>query len=293
MTAWQSPRTEKSVTDAKKTSFFRSARWNALSSVLYPILLAVLLATLWQSGALHAILGTDEFTLPMPVHIGGIIKDIWPKIWLNFKSSSVAAVTGLLLGSAFGYLIAILAAVFPNGGVGGLKLVSAFNAVPIIAIAPVVNNLTKNVTSDIELRGMISKTLVVILVCTATMSVSAYRGLTDLKPFAKDLMDTYAAGGTTTFIKLRLPNSVPSIFTALTVSTPLSVITTLVSEYFIDVKVSTGSSYSPVGVGRMIRENIVTAQYSTAWAYIVIACAMGIGMYAALTAVRAAVVRRH
>ena len=29
----------------------------------------------------------------------------------------------------------------------------------------------------------------------------------------------------------------------------------------------------------MIRENIVTAQYATAWAYIVIACALGIGMY--------------
>jgi ABC-type nitrate/sulfonate/bicarbonate transport system, permease component len=291
MTARQTKGSDKSV--PRKSSFFRSGKWDTISSVLYPLFLAVILAVLWQTGALHKILNTDEFTLPMPNRIGGIISDIWPKIWLNLKSSSIAAISGLLLGSLLGYMLAIAAAVFPNGGAGGLKLVSALNAVPIIAIAPVVNNLVKNISNDIELRGMIAKTLVVILVCTATMSVSAYRGLTDLKPFALDLMDTYAAGGFNSFIKLRLPNSVPSIFTALTVSTPLSVITTLVSEYFIDVKVSTGSSYSPVGVGRMIRENIVTAQYSTAWAYIVIACVMGIGMYITLMAVKVVIVRKH
>jgi NitT/TauT family transport system permease protein len=125
------------------------------------------------------------------------------------------------------------------------------------------------------------------------MSINAYRGLNDLKPFSKDLMDTYAAGSFRTFAKLRLPNSVPSIFTALTVSVPLSVITTLVSEYFIDVKVSTGDAYSPVGVGRMIRENIVTAQYSTAWAYILIACLMGIGLYMILMAVKAITIKKH
>ena len=67
-----------------------------------------------------------------------------------------------------------------------------------------------------------------------------------------------------------LPNSVPYIFTALHVSVPLAVITAVVSEYFAEYI---------IGVGRMIRENIVTAQYATAWAYIVIACALGIGMY--------------
>lgn len=60
------------------------------------------------------------------------------------------------------------------------------------------------------------------------------------------------------------------IFTALHVSVPLAVITAVVSEYFAEYI---------IGVGRMIRENIVTAQYATAWAYIVIACALGIGMY--------------
>ena len=75
------------------------------------------------------------------------------------------------------------------------------------------------------------------------------------------------------FFKLQMPNSVPYIFTALKVSTPNAVISAIVSEYFAEYI---------VGVGREIRENIVQAQYSTAWAYIVVACAIGIVFYAIL-----------
>ena len=51
------------------------------------------------------------------------------------------------------------------------------------------------------------------------------------------------------------------------------VIGALVSEYFAE---------DTVGVGRHIRENIVKGQYPTAWAYIAVACLIGISMYAIL-----------
>ena len=107
----------------------------------------------------------------------------------------------------------------------------------------------------------------------ATMSLNAFRGLNELKPFSHDLMDTYAAGRKEIFLKLQLPNSLPFIFTALRVTVPMSIISAVVCEYFAEYI---------IGVGRMIRENIVLAQYSTAWAYIVIACLMGIVMYGIL-----------
>lgn len=37
-----------------------------------------------------------------------------------------------------------------------------------------------------------------------------------------------------------------------------------------------------MGVGRQIRENIVLARYATAWAYITVACIMGILLYVVL-----------
>ena len=158
-------------------------------------------------------------------------------------------------------------------GVGGLTIASAFNAIPIIAIAPILNNLTKDFSKDPNTRSMLAKMLVVMVTCTVSMSINAYRGFTELKPYSEDLMRSYAANKSTVFFKLRVPNSVPYVFTALRISVPGCVISALVSEYFAEYI---------IGVGRQIRENIVLAQYATAWAYILVACAIGIIMYVIL-----------
>jgi NitT/TauT family transport system permease protein len=249
------------------------AKISSVTSFLYPIAFGALIFLLWQTEVLHKIMGTDTFTLPLPSRIFTIIGENFPKIMTNVQATVIVALCGLLLGSLFGYLVAIIATVFPKWGAGGLSVVSAFNAIPIVALAPVITNWTKDVSSDANTRSMVAKALVVMVVCTASMSVNAFRGLTELAPFSEDLMKTYAAGKLETFVKLRLPNSVPYIFTALRVSVPASVISALVSEYFAEFI---------IGVGRQIRENIVLAQYATAWAYITVACFIGILMYAIL-----------
>lgn len=86
-------------------------------------------------------------------------------------------------------------------------------------------------------------------------------------------MTSYAASKKTIFLKLRIPNSIPYVFTALRISVPGCIISALVSEYFAEYI---------IGVGRQIRESIVLAQYATAWAYIVVACLMAIILYGIL-----------
>ena len=183
------------------------------------------------------------------------------------------ALIGLAVGVLAGYLIAVLASVFPLWMKSGVTIVAAFNAIPIVALAPVMTNWTKDVSSDANFRSMVAKTIVVAIVSMANMSINAYRGLTELKPYSEDLMRTVAAGKMKVLFKLRIPNSVPYIFTALKVAVPSSIISAIVSEYFAEYI---------VGVGRKIRENIVLAQYSTAWAYITVACVLGILMYVVL-----------
>jgi len=258
---------------AEKTKKAASGRRQKVTSVLYPVLFGVLILVLWQTQLLHKILSTDTFTLPLPSRIVSIILANFDTIRNNIYATVTVALSGLILGSLLGYLIAVVATVFPKWGSGGLKIVSAFNSIPIIALAPVISNWTKDVSSDANVRSMVAKILVVTVVCTASMSINAYRGLTELKPSTEDLMRSYASGRLTVFLKLRLPNSLPYIFTALRISVPASVIGALVSEYFAEYI---------IGVGRQIRENIVLAQYSTAWAYIVVACFIGIIMYVVL-----------
>ncbi|BCJ97318.1 ABC transporter permease [Anaerocolumna chitinilytica] len=244
-----------------------------ITTIVYPVLFGVFIAVLWQTQLLHKIVGADTFTLPLPKRIFGIIKDNWSGIMVNVRATVIVALGGLVLGSFFGYLLAIVATVFPKWGAGGLTIASAFNAIPIIAIAPILNNLTKDFSKDPNIRSMFAKMLVVMVTCTVSMSINAYRGFTELKPFSLDLMRSYAAGKATVFFKLRIPNSIPYVFTALRVSVPACVISALVSEYFAEYV---------IGVGRQIRENIVLAQYATAWAYILVACVIGIAMYVLL-----------
>ncbi len=244
-----------------------------ISGVALPLAFGVLLVVLWQTQVLHMWMGTDTITLPLPTKIGEIISANFTTISGHIRITVIVALGGLVVGSVLGYAIALVATVFSKWGAGGLTIVSAFNAIPIVALAPVVNNWTRDISTDVSLRSTIAKILVVTISCTASMSVNAFRGLTELKPFSEDLMKSYGAKKITVFTKLRLPNSVPYIFTALRVSVPASVIGALVTEYFAE---------ETVGVGRQIRENIVKGQYPTAWAYIAVACAIGIIMFALL-----------
>ena len=249
---------------------------DSVTTIVYPVLFGIFILILWQTEILHLIIGADTFTLPLPSRIFSIIGDNFASIMVNVQATLIVSIGGLILGSLLGYFLAIIATLFPKWGVGGLSIASAFSAVPIIAIAPILNNLTKDFSDDPNTRSMIAKTLVVMIICTVSMSINAYRGLTELKPFSEDLMRSFAASKLTIFLKLRIPNSVPYIFIALRVAVPASIISALVSEYFAEYI---------IGVGRMIRENIVLAQYSTAWAYITVACFMGIIMYGILLVV--------
>lgn len=245
----------------------------SITTVLYPVLFGVFILVLWQTQLLHKVLGADTFTLPLPGRIVNIIFDNMPAVLKNVQATVIVSVSGLILGSVLGYLLGIVAMAFPKWGYGGISIASAFTAVPIVAIAPILNNLTQDFSDDPNVRSMLAKMIVVMITCTVSMSINAYRGFTELKPFSEDLMKSYAASKTTVFLKLRVPNSLPYVFTALRVSVPASIISALVSEYFAEYI---------IGVGRQIRESIVLAQYATAWAYILVACVIGILMYAIL-----------
>ena len=269
-------------------SLYRRAKENqklqAALTVILPVFLGIVICILWQTQTLHRMFHTDTFTLPLLDRIGTIFIENISKIWENVIATMTVALIGLLLGSLLGYLIAMLAAFFPKMGTGGLSVIGAFASIPVVALAPVMNNWTKGVSSDASTRSMVAKILVVMLIAAANMGLNAYRGLTELKPFSLDLMAVYAAKRRTVFLKLQLPNSIPYIFVALKVSVPASIMTTIVSEYFAEYI---------IGVGRQIRENIVLAQYPTAWAYIATACLLGIVSYVILMVLQKILLRNY
>ena len=105
----------------------------AAESIVLPLVLGILLFICWETQLLHGILHTDTFTLPLPSRIANIMGDNVNKIMANAWATVFVALVGLAV-------IAVIAALFPRWGSSGVTIVAAFNAIPIVALAPVMTN---------------------------------------------------------------------------------------------------------------------------------------------------------
>jgi NitT/TauT family transport system permease protein len=233
-----------------------------IAKVIPPTAVGLAFLALWQVGALHSLLGLERFQLPLPSEIAVALAGSLPKTLSDCGSTISGAFIGMALGSLIGFGVAVLATTFPSWGYGGLVLVSAFNSIPIVALSPIMNRWFSS--------GMAQKVGVVTIVCMAAMAINAYRGLNDLRPFSLDLMRSYVATRREVFFHLRLPNCLPSIFTALKINITASMISAIVSEYF-------ASSTSGLGFG--IKDNLRKAEMAMGWAYITAASIAGIALY--------------
>ncbi len=247
-----------------------------LKSTLWPLSIGVLTLLIWQFGGFHALLDLKPFQLPVPTGIAVTLAQNLTKALKDCGITVSGAIVGMLIGSTIGFVIAVIATVFPKWGYGGLTVVSAFNAIPIVALSPIMNRWFSS--------GMGQKIGVVTVVTMAAMAINAYRGLTDLKPFSLDLMKSYAANRRTVFFRLRLPNCLPSVFTALKINITSSMIAAIVSEYF---------ATSTSGLGFGIKDNLRKAEMAMGWSYITIAALAGIILYLIISRVERRAVKWH
>jgi NitT/TauT family transport system permease protein len=101
------------------------------------------------------------------------------------------------------------------------------------------------------------------------------RGLREVGAIQLELMRSYAASEVAILRKVRVPNAMPYLFTALKIAAPAAVITAFVSEYF-------GGSQN--GLGSRIVSNIAISSNATAWAYVLGACLLGLTFFLAAVA---------
>ena len=101
----------------------------------------------------------------------------------------------------------------------------AASSVPILAFAPLFNNW-------FGLDQQLSKAMIAAALCFFPVMINTVRGLTTVDPAAVELLRSYAASEAQVFRKLRVPNALPYIFTALRLAATLATIGAVVGEYF-------------------------------------------------------------
>jgi len=244
--------------------------------IILPAAVGLAFLAFWQFGGIHALLHFKQFQLPVPLTIVKTLIDNLPKMLSDTWVTMSGALVGMAIGSLLGFLVAVIATGFPKWGYPALIIISLFNSIPIVALSPIMNRWFSN--------GFGQKVGVVTIVCMATMAINSYRGLNDLKPFSLDLLDSFAAPKSAKFFKLRLPNCLPSIYTAMKINIANALVAAMISEYF---------ASSTSGLGFSIKDNLRKALMAKGWSCIVMAALAGMLMYSVITLAESRAVKWH
>jgi NitT/TauT family transport system permease protein len=244
----------------------RSTTWERVRYWLPAVVVFALGIATWQ-WVLPDLMHVEAFVLP---RFSDVMDALWVEraqlargAWITFKE----AIGGLVIGSSVAFLSALMLARWRPFGDAMMPYMIAANAIPIIAFAPITN-------AWFGLLSPWSKITIAAVLCYFPVMVNSLRGLTSVNPESIELMRSYAAGDAATFRRVRIPSSLPFVFTALKVACVLAMIGAVVGDYF-------GGSTESLGV--VILSSVALSHYEIAWAAILMASLLGMSLYASIS----------
>src|SRR6056297_1786102 len=181
----------------------------------------------------------DRPRLPTPVQVG---RELWESTgemalsgramskrsliyhgWITLQSTLWGFFLGIVLGMAGA--IAIVYSRVVSMSLMPWAIIS--QTVPIVALAPMIIVLSSQV--GIEGRG-VPKAIISAYLCYFPVLVGMVKGLRSPGAAQLDLLRTYSASGVQAFLKLRLPASMPYLFTSLKIGIAAALVGTIVGE---------------------------------------------------------------
>ncbi len=200
----------------------------------------LVLLALWGLWELYRwIWVTTAWTWPFPVndttlpHVHTIVKALFEPsrtdgpllITVLFHSAvftAKEALTGFLLGAVIGFALACGLVHSRLAQRALLPYIVASQTIPILAVAPMVVVWLKS--------GWQSVAVIAAYLTFFPVTINTLRGLQSADPRALELMRAYAATRWQVLWRLRVPTSMPYLFTALKVSATASVVGAIIGE---------------------------------------------------------------
>ncbi len=221
---------------------------------------------------------TDIFrSFGEPFQRGG--EPLYAMLLQNGLYTFFAALRGFLLGGAIGFALAILFAHSALLQRGLLPFVVASQTVPILAVAPMI-------VIWMSRAGAVGWSVPMIAAYLTFFPVTIYtlRGLTSVPQTSLELMQTYAASRREILFKLRIPNALPQIFTALKISATASVVGAIIGELPSGIQ-------DGLGIAILNFSRYYNQSPPRLWATIVASGVLGILFFVAIALIERLVVR--
>jgi NitT/TauT family transport system permease protein len=233
-------------------------RWPIANDLKLPHLWTILLSfgEPWQPAVSSENLGQYLF---------GAALYTWREAAIGFV---LGALLGLALATIFVHVRLLERALVPY--------VIASQTIPIIALAPLIVFAVG--------QGIFAVVIIATYLTFFPVTIAMIRGLRSVDPRAIELMRSYAASRAEIYWKVRLPASLPYLFTALKISATASIVGAIIGE-------DTGGIQQ--GLGRVI--TTFNQYYATGpeklWAAIIVASLLGVAFFLVIRAAEIVVLR--
>jgi NitT/TauT family transport system permease protein len=226
---------------------------------IIPLIFFVFIIALWEF--IPLMFSVPDYVFPRLSDIIPAIIKAKPAFVANSMTTLGEAFIGFLIGSLTGFFTGVLMAQSRIIAKSILPYVVASNAIPIVAIAPIVVIWFGH--------GITSKIILAAFLCFFPLAINTFRGLIEYPAIYRELFNTYGATNYEFLAKFKIRNAVPYIFAGLKLSASYSVIGAIVAEFI--------GSTSGLGFGMLQASyNLNTPRL---FGYLFIACIMGLFMY--------------
>ena len=193
--------------------------------------------------------------------------------WFTAKES----LAGFAIGAVIGFALAVGLVHSRLAQRALLPYVVASQTIPILAVAPMVVVWLK--------AGWQSVAVIAAYLTFFPVTINTLRGLQAIEPRAHELMRSYAASPWQVLWRLRVPSSLPYVFSALKISATASVVGAIIGELPSSITGGLG--------GAILNFNqYYSLQPENLWATNLIASALGIAFFLAVVVAEKLVVRR-
>jgi len=212
--------------------FLAHRRYLAWRRRLLPLGAVLIFLLLWWQAVVQ--FDIKPFIAPSPVAVAHVLVERFGTLMTNLAPTAIEAVCGFLLGNIAAIALATVFVYRKTAEESLFPLAVMVNTIPVVAKAPILVLLLGN--------GMEPKIAIAAIICFFPTLVNMTRGLRDVRTEQLELMRILSATPREVFFRVRVPNALPYLFSALKIAASTAVIGAIVGEWI-------GSN---IGIGALI-----------------------------------------
>jgi NitT/TauT family transport system permease protein len=199
----------------------RSLARARVSAIAYPVAVAIIVIGLWE--VVTRAFDVPAFLVPPPSTVAIVLHEKSAMLLSHGWVTTTEIALGFLLSIVVGVPLALLIFLWPGFARAIYPLLVSSQAMPKVAIAPLFVVWFG--------FGLVPKVFIAFLIAFFPVVISTVVGLQSIEPEKIHLARSMGMNGFATFFKIRLPNSLPSIFGGLKIAVTLAVVGAVVGEF--------------------------------------------------------------